>query len=119
MRFLSKMKDFVDEVLWTFDENYEFPDIHFYSRVFANWFGEVMVGLGIESRARRHNSDVFIYRNCSKFEYSISHVHAGSLKLRPYWSKCDHGDCLNLLFGLPFADETAQGMRAQKYCKLL
>ena len=102
--------DYADDIIETFDYGYDKSDPHYFTRIWGHWFGEIEIGLGIESRAQRHSADAFVYRNCAQPMYSKSEEHAGTLELRPKWSKCDHGDCYNYLFGLPFFDENAQNV---------
>ena len=51
----------------------------------------------------------YVDRNKARPMFSVSKDFAGTIDIRPEFSKCDHRDCYSFLFGLPFYDKNAQG----------
>ena len=85
-------------------------DKTFYSQIWGRWFGKTEMGAGMEQRARHHTAKSYVYRNTVRPKFSNSKEFAGTMDIRPEFSKCDHGDCYSFMFGLPFYPDNAQGV---------
>ena len=68
----------------------------------------VEMGAGQMHRARTHSAPAFVYEHCTEPKFSKEQSYAGTMDIRPEFSKCDHGDCYSFIFGLPFYEENAQ-----------
>ena len=71
----------------------------------------VEMGAGQMHRARTHSAPAFVYEHCTEPKFSKDQNYAGTMDIRPEFSKCDHGDCYSFIFGLPFYEQNAQEKR--------
>jgi len=94
-----------------FGKEFDKDDQFYYTKIFGKWFGEMEIGIAIESRARSMKN-AYVYRNCYKPLFARQDSCRGELtSARPDWTKSDHGDCYSFIFGIPLYKTNAQNVK--------